>query len=120
MAIAQHLPVYKLVRDLAQLVADLIKDWRKDFRRALGERALDECFQLAILIFRANVASGQERVAFIQQAREGLQVIELALRLAADLRLITPEQHGRTIQLTDNIGRQATGWKNNAAASPAA
>ena len=119
MAIAQHLPIYKRAGDLARLIAELTKGWRRDFKRTLGEKALNECIDVSILIFRANSAAGQERAAYIQQALERIQVIELMLRLAVDLGLLTGAQHGRAIQITDDMGRQATGWKKNAAASPA-
>lgn len=120
MAIAQHLPIYKRLAELALLVSELIANWRRPFGFTLGQRVLNECFDLSLLIFRANSASGQERVAHLQQATEKLQVIELSLRLAVDLKLLSPKQHGRTVVLTDDIGRQATGWKKNAAASPEA
>ncbi|MBU1330908.1 MAG: four helix bundle protein [Gammaproteobacteria bacterium] len=119
MAIAQHLPIYKQAGALAKLVADLVKNWRRDFKRTLGDKVLNECLDVSILIFRANTASGQQRVDFIQQTLERIQIVELMLRLAADLMLVTPEQHGTAIKITDDIGRQATGWKRNAAASPA-
>ena len=120
MAIAQHLPIYKRLAELALLVSELIANWRRPFGFTLGTRVLDQCFDLSLLVFRANSASGQQRVAYIQQTLEGIQVIELSLRLAVDLKLLSPKQHGRTVALTDDIGRQATGWKKNAAASPEA
>ncbi|MDG9928497.1 MULTISPECIES: four helix bundle protein [unclassified Pseudomonas] len=119
MAIAQHLPIYKRLAELALLVAELSAGWRRPFGRTLGERVLNECFDLSLLVFRANSATGAARVAYIQQALEGIQVVELALRLAVDLRLLSPKQHGRTVELTDDIGRQATGWKRNAASPEA-
>jgi len=119
MAITQHLPIYKLARDLTSLAADLTKNMPRDFKRTLGEKVLIECIDMSILIFRANVAVGQERLAHIQQLLERNQVIELILRLCVDRRLISTGQYARAIELTDQLGRQATGWKKHAAA-PAA
>lgn len=120
MAIAQHLPIYKLASDLTSLAADLIKNMPRDFKRTLGEKVLVECIEVTILIFRANVAEGRDRLPHIQQILERTQVIELMLRLAVDKRLISTGQYARAIEITDPIGRQATGWKRHAAASPAA
>ncbi|UGA37891.1 four helix bundle protein [Chromobacterium haemolyticum] len=51
---------------------------------------------------------------------ERLQVVELTLRLSHDLRLIAPRQYAGAIELTDKIGRQATGWRKSlSSASPA-
>lgn len=119
MAIAQHLPIYKLASDLTSLAADLTKNMPRDFKRTLGEKVLTECIDMSILIFRANVAAGQERSTHIQHLLERNQVIELILRLCVDRRLISTRQYARAIEITDQLGRQATGWKKHAAA-PAA
>lgn len=120
MALAQHLPIYKLASDLCSLAADLTKNMRREFKRTLGEKLLTECIEVTIQIFRANTAEGTERVRHIQQILERIQVIELMLRLALDKRLIGASQYARTIEITDPLGRQATGWKKHAATSPAA
>ena len=119
MAITQHLPIYKLASDLTSLAADLTKNMPRDFKRTLGEKVLVECIDVSILIFRANVAEAQARVAHIQHILERTQVIELMLRLAVDKRLISTGQYARSIEITDQLGRQATGWKKYAVASPA-
>ena len=120
MALAQHLPIYKLASDLCSLAADLTKNMRREFKRTLGEKLLTECIEVTIQIFRANTAEGTERVRHIQQILERIQVIELMLRLALDKQLIGASQYARTIVITDPLGRQATGWKKHAATSPAA
>ena len=120
MAIAQHLPIYKRNSELILLVTELSAGWRKPFGFKLGGRIVDRCFELSELIAEANIASGAERVAHLQHALKKVRLIEEALRLAVDLRVLSPKQHARTIVLTDDIGRQATGWKRNAAASPEA
>lgn len=120
MALAQHLPIYKLASDLCSLAADLTKNMRREFKRTLGEKLLTECIEVTIQIFRANTAEGPERVRHIQQILERIQVIELMLRLALDKRLIGASQYARSIEITDPLGRQATGWKKHAATSPAA
>lgn len=120
MALHHQLPIYKLASDLASLAADLAKNMPRDFKRTLGEKVLMECFEVVTLIFRANVASGAERAVHISKLLEHLQVIELMLRLAVDKRLISTQQYARAIEITDPLGRQATGWKKHAATSPAA
>lgn len=120
MAITQHLPIYQLARDLTSLAADLTKNMPRDFKRTLGEKVLVECIDMSILIFRANVAEGERRVGFIQQLLESNQVVELILRLCVDRRLISKGQYARAVEITESLGRQATGWKKHAAATPAA
>ena len=119
MAITQHLPIYQLAQDLTGLATDLTKNMPRDLKRTLGEKVLVECIDMSILIFRANVAQGAERIGFIQQLLERNQVVELILRLCVDRRLISRAQYARAIEITEQLGRQATGWKKHAAA-PAA
>jgi len=45
-------------------------------------------------------------------------VVTLLLRLSKDMRLISTGQFAQTIELTDQIGRQSSGWLK--ASSPAA
>ncbi|MFY1862278.1 four helix bundle protein, partial [Achromobacter xylosoxidans] len=63
-----------------------------------------------------------DRPPVIRLLRERVVAVDLSLRLAVDLRLISRGQYGEAIALTDSIGRQATGWlkhsENALAASP--
>ena len=120
MALHHQLPIYKLASDLASLAADLTKNMPRDFKRTLGEKILIECIEVTILIFRANVAENQGKLQHILQILERIQVIELMLRLSVDKRLISTKQYARAIEITDPIGRQATGWKKHVATPPAA
>lgn len=120
MALHHQLPIYKLASDLASLAADLSKNMPRDWKRTLGEKVLIECFDVVTLIFRANVTTGTDRVQHISKLLEHIQIIELMLRLAVDKRLISTKQYARAIEITDPLGRQATGWKKHAATSPAA
>jgi len=120
MALSLHLPIYKLARDLTGLAVSFTRNMPRDLKRTLGDKVLDECFEMSLLIFRANVAQGSERQGFIQQLLERNQVTELALRLCVDHRLISTKQYAQAVQITDQIGKQATGWKKHTAAAPVA
>ncbi|MFN3766798.1 MAG: four helix bundle protein [Ectopseudomonas guguanensis] len=120
MALSQHLPIYKLARDLTGLAVSLTRNMPRDLKRTLGDRVLDQCFDMSLLIFRANVAQGTDRLGHIQQLLERNQVTELTLRLCVDHRLISTKQYANAIEITDQIGKQATGWKKQTAAAPVA
>lgn len=120
MALHHQLPIYKLASDLASLATDLIKNMPRDLKRTLGEKVLMECIDVTVLILRANVAQGRGKVPHIEQILERIQVIQLMLRLSVDKRLISTAQFARAVEITDSVGKQATGWKKNAATSPAA
>ncbi|WP_417252773.1 four helix bundle protein [Castellaniella sp.] len=112
MAIHTQLPIYKSAYDLLDVVTDLTRNMRRDFKRSVGEKISSECIEITILVFRANVA--QDKRPHLQALIERLQVIELMLRLAQDKRLISRAWYARAIELTTSIGKQANGWRRAA------
>ena len=120
MAITQHLPIYQLTRELTELAIRLAANMPRNLTRLLGDRLLNECFDIGLLIFRANVAQGSDRLGHIQQLLERAQVAELLLRQCVDLKAISHKQYAQALEITDRIGKQATGWKKHTAAAPAA
>jgi len=117
MALTQHLPIYKVAYDLLDAVTDAVRNMPRDFKRSLGERISDECIDILVLTFRANSARNKE--PHLCDLIERLQVIEPLLRLSRDKRLISTKQYALCVNLTNSIGKQASGWRR-AAASPAA
>jgi hypothetical protein len=117
MALHHQLPIYKLAYDLLSVTTDITRNIPRDFKRLIGEKIREECVQILVLIFRANVA--RNKTPHIEDLLERLQVVELLLRLSKDKRFISTKQYARAIEITDGIGRQATGWKRHAAAAPA-
>jgi hypothetical protein len=116
MGLHKDLPIYKVVYDLLAFVVTLAGNMPRNLRRQLGEKLVDECVDLTVLVFRANVA--RDKVPHLNGLIERLQVAELLLRLSQDLRCISKQQYGRAIELTIAIGKQASGWRR-ASASPA-
>jgi len=117
MALHHQLPIYKLAYDLLSATTDITRNIPRDFKRLIGEKVREECVEILVLIFRANVA--RNKTPHIEDLLERLQVVELLLRLSKDKRFISTKQYARAIEITDGIGRQATGWKRHAAAAPA-
>ena len=116
MGLHKDLPIYKVVYDLLAFVVALVASMPRNLRHQLGEKLVDECVELTVLVFRANVA--RDKAPHLSALLERLQVAELLLRLAQDLRCINRQQYGRAIEFTITIGKQASGWRR-ASASPA-
>ena len=108
MAQYKHLPIYKTTYELLNQITMATRGFPKDFKYTLGSRLREECVELVLLIFRAN--SNISRRTAIMDALERVQVLELLLRLCKDMRLLTIKQFSSACELTDNLGRQATGW----------
>lgn len=116
MALASTLPIYRVTYDLLQVVTRITKDMPRDFKQSLGNKIREECVELVVLIYRAN-CSRQKR-PHLEALQERLQVATLLLRLSKDMRLISTGQFAQTVELTDQVGRQSSGWLKSAS-SPA-
>lgn len=117
MALHHELPIYRQTYELLSMAIDVTRNIPRDFKRLIGEKVREECVEMMVLIFRANVAT--HKTPHIQELLERLQVVELMLRMSRDKRFISTKQYANAIALTQDIGKQATGWKKSTAKAPA-
>ena len=118
MGLHHELPIYKDAYALLGMTTDITRNIPRDFKRLIGEKVREECVEVMVLIFRANVA--RNKIPHIDELQERVQVIELLLRMSRDKRFISNTQYANAIKITDSIGKQSSGWKKSSAASPAA
>lgn len=114
MALHTQLPIYKTAYELFDVAVEITRNVPRDFKRLIGEKVREECLEIMVLIFRANVC--RNKVPHIEDLIERLQVVELVIRLSRDKRFISTGQYARVINFTQNIGKQAGGWKKRFAA----
>jgi hypothetical protein len=100
MALHKDLPIYKTAYDLLVNVIKITTNFPRDFKRLIGDEIRKECMAIALLIFRANVAT--HKTPHIDELLERLQVIELMLRLSRDMHFISTKQYARLIEFTDS------------------
>lgn len=117
MALHSQLPIYKAAYDLFGFVVQATRNMPRDVKQPIGVRLVDECAQIVVLIFRANVA--RDKAPHLLELLERLQVVQLLIRLSHDLRFIGQRPYATAVELTEHIGRQANGWRRSAS-SPAA
>ncbi len=103
--------IYKVATDLLHTVTNLVKNMPRDFKRSVGSKISDECIEIMMLIFRANVA--ENKVPYLSDLLERIQVCNLLLRLSKDQHLITPHQYAVAIKLIDSVAKQANGWRSH-------
>ena len=116
MALHKDLPIYKAAYDLLGVAVEITKNFPRDFKRLMGDKIREECVEIIVLIFKSNVAFN--KIPHIDLLLERLQVIELLLRLSRDKRFIATTHYAGVIEITDAIGKQASGWKKQQASSP--
>lgn len=118
MALHTNTPIYKQAYALLDLSTDLTQHLPRNFRRLLGEAITSECIKIVLLIMRANIA--RNKVPYIEELLEHLEVTTVLLRLLVDKRMISRAQFAKAIEITESVGKQAGGWKKSSATSPAA
>ena len=117
MALHHELPIYKATYQLLGVAVDITRNIPRDFKRQFGDKVRDLCTNMIVLIFRANVA--QYKAEHIDALLEDLQVTELLFRLLKDKKFISTAQYAAAIEITNSIGKQASGWKKSSKSAPA-
>lgn len=97
MALHKDLPIYKAAYDLFGVAVEITKNFPRDFKRLMGDKVREECVEIIVLIFKANVAA--QKILYIDLLLERLQVIELILRLSRDKRFISTKQYAGAIEI---------------------
>jgi len=106
---AKDLPIYRDTFELMKMITQLTRNFPRDLKISLGERLRNDCLDIVLNVYRANAAR-QGRREIIEAILESVQVVEMTLRLCCDMALISKKQHGKLVERTDAIGRQAFGW----------
>jgi len=117
MAIHTHLPIYKEAYELLSLTTIFTKNMPKDIRNSIGGEIRHLCLQSVILIARANAAI--DKSLHLTSLLEHIHTAEILFRLSKDQRYMSTGQYAKAIAITDSIGKQANGWKKQAAAASA-
>lgn len=94
MALHHELPIYRQTYELLSMAIDVTRNIPRDFKRLIGEKVREECVEMMVLIFRANVAI--HKTPHIQELLERLQVVELMLRMSRDKRFISTKQYAKS------------------------
>jgi hypothetical protein len=117
MALHTELPIHKAAHDLLGVVASLVRNMPRDVKPIVGRQLYSDCLAMSTAIARANQA--QDKGPYLAALLDRVQCAEVQLRMSRDARFIATSGYARAIELTQTIGRQASGWRKHAA-SPAA
>lgn len=111
MALHTDTEIYKATYDLSKLVTELVANMPRNYKADFGADLRRDCMTLVKRTYQANTR--EDKVPVLQRMREEVEEVNLALRLAVDLKLISTKQYGRAIALTTSVGKQATGWQKH-------
>ena len=108
MAQYETLPIYKLTYDFLLRVMHAVSHYPREYKYTLGEKIQTEVINLIILIYKVNTT--RDKVEFLLQMEEQIQLIYLLLRISHDMKLLPTEKYAGIVEMADNIASQTKGW----------
>jgi hypothetical protein len=120
MAIHTDTEIFSTVRRLFVKVSENAERFPKGAKPLLGQPMIERCLEVMTLIRRANCARDEAKIPHLEQLLEKNDEIEALLRVCVERSHISRGQYGDAIQLTQSVGRQATGWRKASSNSPVA
>lgn len=113
MALHTDTEIYRATYSLCQLVTQLVANMPRNYKADFGAELRKRGMGLVMRVYEANTAGTDDRPGILKRMRQEVESVNLSLRLAKDLRLISPGQYGRAIAITESIAKQATGWQKH-------
>ena len=121
MAIHTQLPIHKTGSTLLGLAVQIHAQMRRGYKRSVGEKIVGHCAEMLDLMALANATKHAQRAAHIREILTHNRAATVWLRVGFDLKEISPKLWGESVQMLDNIGKQASGWiKVSSEKAPAA
>lgn len=118
MALHTDTEIYKATYDLCKLVTELVANMQRNYKADFGAELRKRCMALVMRTYEANTS--EDKPPILQRMRQEVEAVNLALRLAVDIKQISPKQYARAIAMTASIGKQATGWQKHSESALAA
>ena len=102
------LPVTQKAYDLLLWLVLRVERFPRAHKFTLGDRLETAALDLNLALLEAGHAHSKERV--LHRANRLLDQIRILLRLARDLRVLTPRQHEYASGSVEELGRMVGGW----------
>ena len=104
----QEYPVIKAMYRLTLEFSHQVKNFPRDSRFILGDRILNNCYDLLEGLVEARYAKQREKILFEQNLR--LEKLRFQMRLCLDMNIINPKQYGRMAEQVNEVGKMIGGW----------
>ncbi len=110
MALYTELPVYKLGYDLLIDIYNRTKTFSREHKYTLGERLKNETTELLINVYKANKSKKENKMAYIDAARQTIEIIRLLFRVCKDLRVIGLKGYVAVNSKVEELSKQLAAW----------
>jgi hypothetical protein len=111
MGLHTDLRIHSAATKLLDTVTDGVLQMRRDAKKPIGEKMIDECLDITTLIQLANTEKDKTGplAALLQKKCR----VEALLKVSLDKKLISPGHYALATQQAVNLGKQAVNWRND-------
>jgi hypothetical protein len=110
MALFTELPVYKLAYDLLIAIYQRTSIFSREYKYSIGERLKDETLELLLSIYKANKSKRANRLDYLDNARQNIEVVRLLLRICKDLKIIGVKGFVVLNVQVEELSKQVSSW----------
>lgn len=108
MATYDNLRVYKTAYDLMMDIFHF-GNVQRDIKFTLVEDLKKEVIKIIVLIYKANATP--DKSAIINEARDGVVVVKLYMRMLCDLKQISTRQYSVLAERAESLSKQLGAWQ---------
>jgi len=105
-----NLPLYLILYKHQKYLYLLVHHFPKSYKYTLGQSILDLSWETLDLVIWANSLPNQEKPKIISQSSIAFDQLKVRLRMAYELKLISPHKHDYIIEQHEEIGKMILGW----------
>lgn len=110
MALYTNLPVYKSAYSLLMEIYKRTKTFVREYKYTIGEQLKKHTLEMIINIYKANKSKKQNRLKFIDDARQNVETIRLLFRLTKDLKIIGNKSFVSLNIEIEELSKQLAAW----------
>lgn len=119
MALFSELPVYKLGYDLLISIYQKTSLFSREYKFTIGEKLKNETLELLVCIYKANKSKSENRMKYIDNARQHVEVVRLLLRIAKDLKILGIKGFVTMNVQVEELSKQFASWQKYTAGAHA-
>lgn len=106
-----HLPLFVKTYDSVKLVYRIVRQFRKEYKYALGTELQEIIWQILDEIIAANSVPDVEKGEAIERVSRQFDRFKIRFRFAYEMDLISAEKFGIAQVQFEEIGRMIGGWR---------
>jgi hypothetical protein len=107
----EHIRIFQCAYILTVEIYKTTAGFSREFRHTLGERLKNAAHGILDAVMRINAMPDEEKQKYFPEIDFKKENLRVCLRIAAELKLISPGRLGTLNEKIEEIGRQLGGWQ---------